>query len=69
MGRDRVSFHFEAPLPTQDLVCTTQCSEMLELAVWTREGSSECREGDVPRSNTDIKDTVSLEVGEDVTEE
>lgn len=30
-GRERVSFHSEAPLPTQDLVCTTQCSVMLDL--------------------------------------
>lgn len=56
--------------PIQDLIGTKQCSVMLELAVWTRaQKSSEFREGDSPRSDTDIKGAVRLEVGEEVKEE
>lgn len=38
-GRNGVSFHAEAPLPTWGLVCTKQCSVMSGLAVGIRERS------------------------------
>lgn len=64
-GRNGVSFHAEAPLPTWGLVCTKQCSVM------SSGKGARMQERHMPRSNTDIKDAMSPspEVEEEVTEE
>lgn len=37
----------------------SECDVRLGLAIWIQERRVECREGDIPQCNTDVKDAVS----------